>query len=149
MSSLAQRAHSGAQLFQLKKKEKKIILLLFKLDLLFLETIKCSDWGPTLYKLMQPRRVIKFCNLIKAFNGIDHFKEFSGYWDFLTKESLLDYYCSVPVAVCFQMPCKPSHCRTLIFSVEDGTNVQFPKKVSSSAVVFSFGLLATSSIIFS
>lgn len=89
---------------------------------------------------MQHRKVIKFGNLIKAFNGIDHFKEFffffSGYWDSLTKDSQLDYYCLFPVQ---------GHLSRTLFSVQDGTNVQFLMEMRSRVLVFSSRLLATSS----
>lgn len=41
----------------------------------------------------------------------------------LTKESLLDYYCSFPVAVCLQLLHKIVFTGPCVSSVEDGTNM--------------------------
>lgn len=100
--------------FNLKKKKKEIIPFLFKWDLLFLETIKCSDRGPTLYKLMQHRRVIKFGNLIKAFNGIDHFREFFWLLGFLNKGITTGLLLLFSCSSLFSAAGQDSHSGTLI-----------------------------------
>lgn len=61
---------------------------------------------------------------------------FSGYWDSSTKDSQLDYYCLFPVQ---------GHLSRTLFSVQDGTNVQFLMEMRSRVLVFSSRLLATSS----
>lgn len=64
---------------------------------------------------MQHRRVIKFGNLIKAFNGIDHFREFFWLLGFLNKGvtiglSLLFSSCSL-----FSATMQDSLSRTLTY----------------------------------